>query len=97
MRRKKCLAVKVLGKHGVNEYTGECITCSEKVASSHKERLAAEVAALPLETKQRVLDLLHEGKNIGETREAVGLSLDAVCEIINENIHSASWLGATAV
>ncbi len=45
MRRKKCLAVKVLGKHGVNEYTGECITCREKVASSHKERLAAEVAA----------------------------------------------------
>lgn len=47
-----------------------------------------EVKKVPQEKKQKVLDLLRSGKNIGEIRKELDLSLDVTCEIISMNIEN---------
>lgn len=56
-----------------------------------------EVASLPRETKQKVLDLVHEGKTIGEVRKELNLELMVVCEIINQNIKEIHYLSRELV
>jgi hypothetical protein len=56
-----------------------------------------EVALVPKETKQKVLDLMHEGKTIGEICAELNLKLDITCEIINQNIQKFSILRTEAV
>lgn len=46
----------------------------------------AEADAVPQETKQKLLDLLHEGKTIGEAQEACGLDTLITGKIITDNI-----------
>lgn len=45
--------------------------------------------SIPLEVKQRVLDLFHAGKSIGEIKDLVGLDTLDVGEIISMNIEPA--------
>jgi hypothetical protein len=60
------------------------------------EDCKAGAEALTREHRQAVLDLLHEGLTIGETQERLGLSLEAVCGVINANIGMASFLNREA-
>jgi hypothetical protein len=55
-----------------------------------KDRLAkerdAEYAAIPLETKQRFLDLFNSGKmNLGEAARAAGISTFMAAQVILKN------------
>ncbi len=47
-----------------------------------------EVAKLPHETKQKILDLMYMGHTIGEVRKSLNLDLMVVCGVINENMES---------
>jgi len=50
----------------------------------------------PHEKRQEYLDLLHQGKSIGEARELVGISFEAALEITNRSIKSHLYLGKEA-
>jgi hypothetical protein len=56
-----------------------------------------EVKKVPIETKQKVLDLLRAGKNIGTIRAELNLSLDVTCEIITQNIEEIPILRKEAI
>lgn len=56
-----------------------------------------EVATIPIETKQKVLDLMHAGKSIGEICDELDLKLDITCEIITQNIQKFSILRTEAI
>jgi hypothetical protein len=57
---------------------------------------ARELKKIPIETKQKVLDLFHTGKCIGEIKEIVHLETMDVGEIISENIDSVKFLRTEA-
>ena len=50
----------------------------------------------PQETRQKYLDLLHEGKSIGEARDIVGISFEAAIEITNRSIGKYLYLERSA-
>lgn len=84
-RSKKCYP-----KHDDQPFEN-CICCGKKINPSFQEKLDAKVAAVPLETKQKILDLLHEGKNVGQVCEAVKLELLIVGQIILTNIEHLGY------
>lgn len=50
------------------------------------------------EQRQEVLDKFRSGKySIGDIKEAMNLSLEAVCGVINENIDQASFIRSEAI
>jgi len=53
---------------------------------------ARKVAAIPREMKQKVLDLMWDGKSIGEICKELNLELDVVCGIVSANIRHISIL-----
>lgn len=61
------------------------------------EKLRAMVADVPKETKQKLLDLLHEGKTIGEATRECELDLQVSGEIIMQNIGKYEFLRKEAV
>jgi len=57
-----------------------------------------DAKALPLETRQKFLDLMHnDGKNLGEAAELCGISLDTACGIIDLNIKRIEFVSTVAV
>jgi hypothetical protein len=60
--------------------------------AEYKAKIKAKADKVPLETKQKILDLLREGNTIGEIREIVDLELMVVCEIISQNIRHVPLL-----
>lgn len=63
--------------------------------SSPKYRKQA--MALPQAKRQKFLDLLREGKNLGEARKIVGIDLMVACEIILMNTTVYEFLNKTAI
>ena len=61
-----------------------------------KEEIERDVANIPKETKQKVLDLLREGKTVGEIREELNLDLMDTAEIITQNISCYHYLKPVA-
>jgi hypothetical protein len=93
-RFKECLVAHELqaGEH--------CFFCGKKINPSFQERIKEACSKVPQEIKQKFLDLIHNGKTIGEAREQAGLSdqdLLVACEILNENIATIKYLKTTAV
>jgi len=69
----------------------------ERIKSKHRkptfqEELDAKVAAVTKEQRQQILDLLHEGKTIGEVDEIMGLETIVTGQIICDNIDNHSFL-----
>jgi hypothetical protein len=60
----------------------------EAVWARKQKEQEAEYAAVPLETKQKFLDYMAEGKTVGEARDLTGISLDVACKIIIKNKES---------
>jgi len=89
MKNKPCL---IEDRHGQN-LCGYCVLCKKKVGPTYKERLAAQVDAIPIETKQKLIDCLHSGKTIGEAMQATGIEETVVAgEIIMRSIGTFSYL-----
>jgi hypothetical protein len=63
----------------------ECVNNNEHYRIGRDKHLRG----IPLETKQKILDLFHGGKNIGEVKEIVGLDTLDVAEILRENLEPA--------
>ena len=55
-----------------------------------------EVAEIPLEKKQKVLDLFHGGKSIGEINKELNFETMITCEIILQNIDNIPILRTEA-
>lgn len=51
-----------------------------------------EIAKLPKETKQKVLDLMHEGKTVGDVGKILNLDTMIVAHIIIQNTGTVSYL-----
>lgn len=51
-----------------------------------------EIAKLSKETKQEVLDLMHQGKTVGDVCKMLKLDTMIVAEIISQNIGTISYL-----
>ena len=90
-KQKKCL----YSSH--EKVYGNCIFCGVKGGiPTYKEQCRAEADAVPQEVKQKYLDLLWAGKNIGDARAEVGISLNAATQITMDNISSFDFLNRTA-
>ena len=61
------------------------------------EDLKQRASSVSLHTRQKLLDLLHEGKTLGEVRKELNLDLDVVGQIIMQNLDSLSYLRTEAV
>jgi hypothetical protein len=57
---------------------------------------AERATKVPLEDKQRFLDLLWEGKTIGEVRAVLGWDLALACGVLDEQVLTTSTLRRTA-
>jgi len=57
-----------------------------------KEQIEADVAKIPRETKQKVIDLLRRGKKVGDIRKELNLDLMDTAEIITQNISCCHYL-----
>lgn len=53
-----------------------------------KRELDAEYASTPLETKQKFLDLMAEGRNLGQARTEANISIEVASQIILRNAES---------
>jgi len=51
-----------------------------------------EMAKISKETKQKILDLMHHGKSVGDVGKILKLDIMIVAEIIIENIENISFL-----
>lgn len=91
MAKKKCLI-----PHEEQNFE-RCLFCNVKINLSFQEKLDKAVAEVPQETKQKILDLLHEGKSIGYVKEAVNLSTLIVGEIVVNNITAVNFLRKEAI
>ncbi len=76
--------------------TIECYGCNLKLNLNYLERVKVEAENVPLWKKQKILDMLNEGKNIGQARQEVDLDLGVVCEIITQNIGNYQYLRRNA-
>lgn len=54
--------------------------------------LEREIEKLPKETKQEVLDLMHQGKSVGDVCKMLKLDTMIVAEIICQNIGTIRYL-----
>ena len=73
------------------EYEGWCLE-----HLPYELKMKYEYEQISQETRQKYLDLIHEGKSIGEAREETGISLAGATEIINRNIKDFKYLGKKA-
>lgn len=73
------------------EYKGYCLEHLPYLL-----KLEYEHDQIPQETRQKYLDLIHEGKTIGEAKDAVGISLEGALEITNRSIENFKYLGKVA-
>lgn len=51
-----------------------------------------EIDKLSKETKQKIIDLIYEGKTVGEVKKIVGLDTMIVAEVICQNIGHIAYL-----
>ena len=51
-----------------------------------------EIAKLSVETKQEILDLMHQGKTVGDVSQMLKLDSMIVAEIICQNISTIRYL-----
>ncbi len=63
---------------------------------NYKERCERKAKAVPLEIKQKLLDLLREGKTVGEAGELCGLEFEEYSQIVYENISEVNFLNSKA-
>lgn len=70
----------------------KCMWCGRKLGLSFKEKLDMQIAEISLETKQKILDLMHEGKTLGEVCKITGLETIIVGNIIVKNINDVKFL-----
>lgn len=69
-----------------------CMWCKKKIGKSFKEKLKDQADAVPIETRQQILDLMHEGKSLGEVKAIVGLKTVVIGEIIVRNMDNVNFL-----
>lgn len=70
-----------------------CCLCDKKIGKSFMERVRDNVDKVPKETQQKFIDLLHNGKTVGEAAKIVGIKDTLVSgEIIMQNIGEIHYL-----
>ena len=57
-----------------------------------KEQIEVDVAKIPKETKQKVINLLRQGMKVGDIRKELNLDLMDTAEIITQNISCYHYL-----
>jgi len=62
----------------------------------YKLKLQYEWVHTTQEQRQQYLDLINDGKTIGEARDIVGISFEAALEVTNRAINSYMYLSRTA-
>lgn len=62
----------------------------------HEDIILEKVKNTPIEVKQKLLNLIHAGKTIGEARTECNIELMVACEIINQNLGHYSFLNREA-
>ena len=67
------------------DINGCCYKCGVKFGESWEEKRAKKIAAIPVETKQRILDLWHQSKCIGEISADTGIENVDVLGVLAEN------------
>ena len=86
---KKCKYIKY---HDRPNSDGKCVFCKEKVGLSYEEKLQAKVDAVPKEDKQKLLDVIWEGKTLGEAMEVIGVETEIGAKILVDCIGTHKYL-----
>ncbi len=63
-----------------------CFYCNKKINPSFQEKTRKAVDETPKEKKQELLDLMHEGKKLGQAMKITGLDGMVAAQIILDNV-----------
>lgn len=63
---------------------------------TYKEENEENVKKLSKKQKQEILDLMNEGKSVGDCMKKTNLELGTVCEVITQNIFQTHHLNRVA-
>lgn len=63
----------------------------------YKKRIELEAKTLTREKRQEFMDLMFNGKNIGEASKICGISSDTACGILNLNIQCKKFFRRDSV
>ncbi len=62
----------------------------------YKILLDRKISALPKESKQKILDLFHDGKNIGDVGKELGVDTDVIAGVLLQNFDTIHILRTEA-
>ncbi len=75
----------------------DCLYCDEKIGLTWREKVQEKAAKVPIEVRQKLIDLVRKGKTVGEAREECGIELHTATEISVQNISAHNYLNTEAV
>lgn len=93
-KQKKCL---IYGDDHSN-MTGNCFHCGVKGGlPTYSEKIRMGADATPIEIRQKFLDLMWAGRNVGQASKEAGIEDTGIAsQILLDNIESASFLSTKA-
>jgi hypothetical protein len=74
-----------------------CLFCGQKINLDWQERIEKRARECTQEFRQKVLDIIREGKTIGETAKELEIDSDLVVGIVNINIDNVQFLRSESV
>ena len=89
---KKCI---IQDRHETMTCT-RCPLCEVKLNPSWKEQMQELCRTTPKKVKQKLLDLMHDGKSLGEASKECKIETGCACEILFENINHLEYLSKEA-
>jgi DNA-directed RNA polymerase subunit N (RpoN/RPB10) len=92
---KKCLIIDRHGEMGKN--VEKCFMCGATIGKSYEQKIREKTNLVPIETRQKFLDLLWQGNSIGEAREICEIGLDEAGQIVLDNIGNHHYLRTEAI
>lgn len=74
-----------------------CPGCKQKFGKGYKERMEEAAENLGQEKRQRFMDLMHAGKNIGEASDIMAIDSGVGAAIVVMNIAEIQYLRKDSV
>jgi len=86
---KKCI---IEDKHNTMNCS-HCFMCGKKIGETYREKMQRMAKELSNDIKQKIIDLIHEGKSIGDVKEILKIEeTGIIAEIILGNVGNIQYL-----
>lgn len=92
---KKCL---FFDRHEImGENVEKCFSCGLVIGKSYQQKIREKTDLVPKEIKQKFLDLIWQGKTLGEAKDVCEIGLDEAGQIVLDNIAEYKYLRTKAI